>query len=136
MKANYPNNGPRGVSRADPYVAMHAHPTLKPDGTAIPRAPYLLAMRVDGSMIAYYLDGRVEVLGVVPGTLGPLDFSYFPPAREIFFTADTSNHRIIRTDRTAAMTARPPNGTENGALWTHTTIFQGDAPITRRAVQS
>jgi len=130
MKANYPNNGPRGVSRADPYVTMHAHPTLKPDGTAIPRAPYLLAMRVDGSMIAYYLDGRVEILGVVPGTLGPLDFSYFPPAREIFFTADTSNHRIIRTDRTAAMTSRPPNGTENGALWTHTTIFQGDAPIT------
>jgi len=112
-----PTDGPRGKCVVSPYVTWLGHTRIKEDGTlGSPRSPLYIGIRIDG-MVEFLMNDAVIDALKIPGTKGPLDLSFNPPDRKIFYVADPFNGRILKVDRHPAFTKPDDPNLEDYSKW-------------------
>lgn len=95
-------DGARGESIATPYTTWHGH--TRREGAVVhtsPAIPMWVGITLDGRIQYAMRDGSIVTAGTVPlpRTSWANDFTFYEPARKVFFYTDSGSGRIMRVDR-------------------------------------
>jgi hypothetical protein len=97
-------DGPRGESIATPYTTWHGHTRVDEAGKHVaPQIPMWVGITLDGRIQYAMRDGSIKTAGTVPlpRTSWSNDFTFYEPARKVFFYTDSGSGKIMRVDRAA-----------------------------------